>query len=347
MRSPLIFALLCTLLLASPVLGLAPSLQPQTLEEKMEELQARRALLKDSLLPAAEGIVASLRAQRAPVPPELLELLERRSPLETEQQILEVELLAERSFGPRSSWRENLPDLLQSSARDRATVLLIRLRAYLSSLILNATRIARLSPTGEAEIRAEAARLQQQIQNLEPSELGAIAADFEELLKTTFPGMIGPTTASGGVIEPASSFAAFREDISILLSDMTEALPAILGALQSEKLREEIATLQSHLQMISDSHTLISWLARFEKLAAQLLAFAVPTPFSILQEDISNLLENLESYLQELRSSQLPVEDALKNVEELRGEIPLLTDLTLDSYLERLEEILTHLSPPL
>ena len=285
-----------------------------------------------STLPSLQKIISSLKSQNAPVPSELSELVELGEELETEDDMNEFEMRASRYFG--EDWENRIQVDASSQAAPEAA-LFVRTRIYLSSLISHADEIASFSPLSAEEIRAYGTDLMQK--SAEASDLShkKFFEDFSGAYEEIFP--------EGNEDE----LDAFRNDVTILLADLADALSILTSGKTYESLQADLAELQSHLQLVSNSQQLTAWLARFDSFASKILEHTVPTDMKLLLQDVSALLSNLTSYLSELEKADVYIGKMLETVSDLEEELTTIeTDEEFDDFLDDLEEILTNVTNP-
>ena len=200
-------------------------LHAQEIEQPLDEMNVEEYSneISESVLSAIESMIASLEAQNAPVPSELIELLQNGSSLETEEDIALFEAQAERYFG--EGWQEQIAEDAGALASEKTT-LAVRTRIYLSSLIINADQIAKESPLGTEEIRAVGMETMQKAHTMEENTVA-----FFESLKDTY-RQIFPE-------DDGKDLASFRANVTLLLADIADALVLIVDGREYEGLRAD------------------------------------------------------------------------------------------------------------
>jgi len=294
------------------------------------DIEAEITEINESIIPSLQTIISALEAQNAPVPAELSELKRQGKELETAEDILEFGMQAERYFG--DNWEQRILDDAEAQA-DPESILFVRTRIYVSSLISHADEIAKFSPLSAEDIRAYGIDLMQKSSVISSLDQKAFSKEFADTYNEIFPQ------------SDEEDLETFRDEVTLLLADLADALSILTSGRTYESLRADLAELQSHLQLVSDSQQLTSWLARFDAFAEDILKHTVPTDRAILTEDISALLDNLSSYITSLQEAEIATGHMQEAVFDLKEELKTIeTDEELDDFLDDLEDVLTNVT---
>jgi hypothetical protein len=292
-------------------------------EEVAAEI-AEALFIEESAVPAIEAIINSLEAQNAPVPTELRELLEYLD------DPTEFALRAERYFG--EGWEETvLEDAASLTASE--TILMVRTRIYLSSLITQSDTIALRSPEDAEDIRAVATDLIAKTRAIDrDEEREAFFQEFGEVYAEIFPEA------------EDEDLSSFRTNVTKLLADINDALDILVQGRAIGTMRGNLAELQSHLQLVADEQQLTAWLSRFETFSTALLRHTIPVDTETLKADVRVLLTNLSSYLRTLNEMRVETGNMVTHVEEMIQEIsPIESEEDLQQFLTDVEAILTNI----
>lgn len=324
---PLIFALL--LFAAVPLLAQDAEVETGAVIEQGTE--NRITSITDNVLPAIENMIRSLEAQNAPVPIELNALLKKGADLKTKRDIARFQEKARRYFGEK--WEEQLAQDTESLASPE-TILFVRARTYLSSLIINAEQVAIESPLKTDEIRALGMELIQKARAIEEEgDSEAFFTHFEKAYAQIFPEGDG------------KDLAAFRGIVTVLLADISDALILLVDGRTIKRMQADLADLQSRLLLVSGSQKLAAWLARFDAFATELLKNTIPAERSVLIQDASALLTNLAMYLQRLAEINVKTGELPEEVSALQEKLSTIkSDAAFEEFLYELELMLTNVT---
>lgn len=287
----------------------------------------QQSFIESSALPAIHAIIASLEAQNAPVPAELPELIFAKDDADM------FYLLAEQYFGIH--WQARLANEAES-LKDPAQALMVRMRMYLSSIIIHAEQISALSPIADAqEIRGMAQNLLRQSQHIASAQdREQFFADFTNSYEEIFPA------------EDAQTLEAFRTDVPLLLADASDAIGILTRGSYTKKLTDALADLQSRLQLVNGSRELTAWLAQFDSFAGDLLSHSTPgnDPQQVLR-DIRALLTNLRTFLSTLHEQDIDPGQTEEKVDELLKSVEgSFTPEELEEFYTEVEHLLTNIT---
>ncbi len=285
----------------------------------------QQSFIESSALPAIHAIIQSLEAQNAPVPAELPALIHAQDDAD------EFYLLAERYFGP--NWQARLAREAES-LKDPAQALIVRMRMYLSSLVLHAEQISTLSPIDTEGIRGKAQNLLRQSQNIaSEGDREQFFADFAAAYEAIFPE------------ENEQTLDTFRADVPLLLADAADAIGILTRGRYTTKLTGELADLQSRLQLVAGSQELTAWLAKFDAFADTLLSHATHGTDPQILRDIRALLTNLSTYLATIHEQEIDPGQTEERVDELLERVEgSFTPEELEEFYRDVEHLLTNIT---
>ena len=215
-----------------------------------------------------------------------------------------------------------------------------RLEAYLGSLIAHAQEIATISPHAEEDIRALASDLSRKAREAKTEEArDAVIQEFRKIYREIFPEKDD---------HPTSGFSARAE---ALLTEIPDVLPLLVeeptrSTSAFASLPAEVSSLKMRLSALADPETSLLWFEQFERMSEKILSLSPPVPLPLLREDLRKLLENLTTYILTIESMEIEIEEPQSEVRSLMEELETVTDeAELDRFLEKLESLLTHLTP--
>lgn len=215
-----------------------------------------------------------------------------------------------------------------------------RLEAYLGSLIAHAPEIATISPHAEEDIRALATDLARKAHEATTEDARAkVLTEFRRTYREIFPEKDA---------HPVSAFTARAKE---LLSEIPDVLPLLVEEpLRSTSafatLPADVSSLRMRLSSLADEESSLLWFQQFESMSEKLLALSPPTPLPILREDLRQLLTNLTTYLLNVENMEIDIGTRQEEVRALSLELQTVTDeAALDRFLQKLETLLTHLTP--
>jgi len=313
--------------LSAPIaaLLLCGILSVQALAQGIPANQTQILFIENVGLPAIQSIIRSLEIQNAPVPSELTELVKSAGDTDA------FYALASSYFG--LGWQERL-------SRDAASLMdpeaaeMVRMRIYLASLASNAERIARTSPLDAGALRGMAQNLTRQSQYLKSEDdRAAFFTAFAESQEKIFPKETSPNMDN------------FKQEVSALLTDMSDAIDILVDGLAAASLKEKRAELAEKLASITGNQELAAWLAQFDAFAGKLLSHTTPVDTEILMEDARALLIKLHTYLAQLAKNGIVTGGFLEESASLLQDAESAqSPAKFDAFMDTLEDALTRIS---